>query len=122
MPTRSTMPYSRGAVVLVPFPFTNLSAVKRRPALVISVDAYNRRTRDIVIALITSNVDSPAQPGDHLIGRWKEAGLMAPSLVRARVTTLEASMVLRHLGMMPGAEMTKIDAAIGSALGLRGSP
>ena len=113
--------FKRGDVVLVPFPFTDLSAVKRRPALVISIDDYNRRTGDVVIAQITSKVDSPARPGDHNIGRWKEAGLVVPSLARARVTTLHSSIVVRQLGAMPAAEMGKIDAAIGSALGFRRS-
>ena len=113
--------FKRGDVILVPFPFTDLSAVKRRPALVISIDDYNRGTGDVVIAQITSKVDSPARPGDHAIGRWKEAGLVAPSLARSRVTTLHASIVLRQLGAMPATEMALIDAAIGLALGLRRS-
>ena len=111
--------YKRGAVVLVPFPFTDLSAIKRRPALVISIDRYNLLTGDVVIAQITSKVDSPPRPGDHRVGRWQDAGLVAPSLTRARVTTLHSSVVIRQLGVMPAADLTQIDAAIGSALGLQ---
>jgi mRNA interferase MazF len=111
--------YKRGAVVLVPFPFTDLSAIKRRPALVISIDRYNALTGDVVIAQITSKVQSPARPGDHRVGNWQEAGLVAPSLTRARVATLHSSVVIKQLGVMPEGDLAQIDAAIGSALGLR---
>lgn len=108
----------RGSVVLVPFPFTDLSAVKRRPALVISTDTYNAATGDVIIAQITSRVNSPPRPGDYRPKRWREAGLLLPSLVRARITTLESSMLIRTLGLMSPEEMTAIDRALASALGL----
>lgn len=110
--------YERGSVVLVPFPFTDLSAVKRRPALVISSDDYNAATGDVIIAQITSKVDSPSRPGDHRLERWREAGLPLPSLVRARMTTLHSSLLLKSLGKMPDDEMRSIDRGLASALGL----
>ena len=41
-----------GAIVLTDFPFTDLTAAKRRPALVVSTD--NDRRADVVVAYITS--------------------------------------------------------------------
>ena len=46
--------YKRGDVVLVPFPFSNQTDVKRRPAVIISSDAYNNIASDSVIMAITS--------------------------------------------------------------------
>jgi mRNA interferase MazF len=111
-------PFKRGTVVLVPFPFTDLSALKRRPAVVISSDAYNATTGDVIIAQITSRVNSPPRPGDHLIRQWRQAGLAAPSLARARMTTLHASIVVKPLGAMPHQEMSAVNRALASALGL----
>jgi len=48
------MLYEFGAIVLVPFPFTDQSASKRRPAVVISKRAYNRARPDIVVMAVTS--------------------------------------------------------------------
>jgi mRNA interferase MazF len=110
--------YSRGDVVLVPFPFTDLSAVKRRPALIISNDEYNRATGDVVIAQITSKLNSPPRPGDHRLKDWLGAGLPLPSLVRTRVATLHASLLVRSLGSMPGDEMRVIDERLAETLGL----
>jgi mRNA interferase MazF len=108
----------RGSIVLVPFPFTDLSEVKRRPALIVSTRHYNERTDDVIIAQITSRVNSPARPGDHSLARWREAGLLAPSLVRAKLTTLHSSLIARSLGSLPEAEMRAVDKSLASVLGL----
>ncbi len=52
----STTPYKRGDIVLVPFPFTDLSSSKRRPALVVSPDWFNSSNQDLVLVGITSQI------------------------------------------------------------------
>ncbi len=42
------MTYSFGDVLLVPFPFTDQSTVKKRPAIVISSTLYNRQHIDLI--------------------------------------------------------------------------
>ena len=109
----------RGDVVLVLFPFSDVTAVKRRPALVVSTQAYNEATGDTIIAQITSKVKSPPRPGDHLLKRWRDAGLPLPSLVRAKLATLHSSLFVRTLGHMPADEMTHIDSGIDEVLELK---
>lgn len=46
--------YSRGDIVLIPFPFTDLSGNKVRPAIVIS-NAKVNKTSDLILAQITSD-------------------------------------------------------------------
>jgi mRNA interferase MazF len=53
--------YHRGSVVLVPFPFTDLSGRKRRPALVVSPDGFHEE--DLILCVITSRV--PDNLADH---------------------------------------------------------
>src|SRR5438067_8807349 len=56
----STTRYKRGDIVLVPFPFTDLSSAKRRPALVVSPDWFNSSNQDLVLVAITSQIgDDP---------------------------------------------------------------
>jgi mRNA interferase MazF len=50
------MPFEFGDVVLVPFPFTNQSSSKQRPAVVISNLAYNLARPDAVVMAITSQI------------------------------------------------------------------
>ncbi len=45
--------YPRGSVVLVPFPFTDLSGRKRRPALVVSPEGFHEE--DLILCAITSS-------------------------------------------------------------------
>ncbi len=45
--------YNRGEVVLVPFPFSNQTTTKKRPAVIVSANAYNNTSSDIVIMAIT---------------------------------------------------------------------
>ena len=90
---------SPGDVVVVPFPFTDRAASKRRPALVCSSDIYNRQSRHVVLAMITSAGGHP-WPGDVPIRDLADAGLPAPSLVRWKLFTLDASFVLKRAGAL----------------------
>ena len=48
------MAYRQGDIVLVSFPFTDLTSSKRRPALVLSPDSFNAVGEDLVLAAVTS--------------------------------------------------------------------
>ena len=49
------MPYDQGDIVLVPFPLTDLSNTKVRPAIVVSNSDINN-TDDVILAAITTNI------------------------------------------------------------------
>lgn len=89
--------YSPGEVVIVPFPFTDREASKRRPALVCSSDDYNRESGHVVLAMITSSAHT-AWPGDVAVRDLGVAGLPVASKVRWKLFTLDASLVLRRAG------------------------
>jgi len=44
-------------IVLIPIPFTDLASQKKRPAIIISSDAYNESNEDIVVVALTSNIE-----------------------------------------------------------------
>jgi mRNA interferase MazF len=92
--------YKRGDIVLVPFPFSNQTATKKRPAVVISSSLYNERTNDIVIIAVTSKVEKPAEVGECLIADWQSAGLLKPSAVKPAISTVEQVLVLKKLGSL----------------------
>ena len=84
-----------GAIVLTDFPFTDLTAAKRRPALVISTD--NDRLTDVVVAYITSipRNDPDAMPITPTAG----TGLKAPSLVRFdKIATIDKTIIAGRIG------------------------
>lgn len=78
------MAHSFGDVVLVPFPFTDQSGAKKRPAVIVSSSGYNAGRRDLVIMAITSQVRTPLGFGEALIADWQAAGLIKPSVAETR--------------------------------------
>ena len=95
-----TMPYEFGDVVLVPFPFTNQAASKKRPAVVVSNRAYNMARPDVVVMAITSQLRPSPALGEVWIGQWQAAGLIRPSAVKPVFATLEQRLVIRRLGTL----------------------
>lgn len=112
------MPYSRGDVVLVPFPFTDLSGRKKRPGVIISADSHIRAQNDLIVAQISSQVSNPLPSDEYEIVDWPGVGLLFPSVVRSKLFTLEDSIVLKPLGHMPIAEMLQIDQRLRIVLSL----
>ena len=60
--------YKFGDVVLVPFPFTNQAANKKRPAIVVSSNAYHRERPDLILMAATSRIRSQPSFGEMAIG------------------------------------------------------
>ena len=48
--------YNQGDIILINIPFSDLKSSKKRPALIISKNEYNKKQEDIIIAAITSNI------------------------------------------------------------------
>ena len=85
-------------VVIVPFPFTEQLGVKRRPALVLSMKAFNVNGHT-VLAMITTKSHSP-WPGDTLREDLSVAGLHVPCIVRLKVFTLDNRLIIRRSGSL----------------------
>jgi len=114
----STTTYNFGDVVLVPFPFTNQAASKRRPAVVVSSKSYNEQRRDVILMALTSQVLRAAGAiGEVLLDDWKGAGLPKPSLVKAVVATVEQPLILRKLGSLQDSDLRSLRLAIQQIIG-----
>lgn len=100
--------YKKWDVILVPFPFTDLSSAKRRPALIVSPDAYNAE-KDVVIAYVTSQTNSPPRFGDYKLQKWNEANLPKPSLVRMKFATIDKTIVIKTLGELEATDREEIE-------------
>lgn len=92
--------YNFGDVILVPFPFTDQTSAKKRPAVVVSSDFYNGSLPDIVLMAITGQIRKPLRDGEIEIAEWQKAGLLKSSVVKPIFTTVEKNLVLRKLGAL----------------------
>jgi mRNA interferase MazF len=100
--------YKKWEIVLVPFPFTDLSSAKRRPALIVSPDNYNTG-RDVVIAYITSQINLSPRFGDYDLQKWKESGLPKPLKIRMKFATLDKSIIIKKLGELEKEDSIEIE-------------
>jgi mRNA interferase MazF len=109
--------YDRFEVVVVPFPFTDRTQLKRRPALILSSHAaFNRKAGHSVMAMITS-AHNPPWPLDVPITDLTAAGLPAPSVVRMKLFTLDHRFVIAKRGALSGNDRKTVSRALKAVLG-----
>jgi mRNA-degrading endonuclease toxin of MazEF toxin-antitoxin module len=96
------MTFERWQVISVPFPFIEGHASKRRPALVVSSDAFHRSHRACFGAMITTARHmQDVRPDDIEIADLSAAGLPRPCVIRvARLSTFEWSDQVRRVGTL----------------------
>jgi mRNA interferase MazF len=109
--------YSFGDIVLVPFPFTDQSASKQRPAVVISTASYNAARPDIILMAVTSQLRASAAFGEVWLTDWQDAGLLKPSAVKPVVATLEQLLIIRRLGAISIADAKNLHEEISKIIG-----
>jgi len=117
MPT--TTGFEFGDVVLVPFPFTDQRTTKRRPAVVVSSGAYHRERPDLIILAVSSQVRAAPTVGEAALAKWKEAGLLKPSVLKPLLATIEKGLVLRKLGRLEEEDRGALCGVLDEILGER---
>lgn len=100
---------SRGDVILVPYPFTDLTGSKQRPAVIVSDTPYNLGGADVIVAQVSSNI-AAGRPDDCVLTDWAGAGLQFPSVVRPKLATLQKTVIRQTLGSLNPVDMVRVDA------------
>jgi mRNA interferase MazF len=92
----------------------------RRPVLVISADQYNRsRLATVTVAVLTSNVQLAALPGNVLVAADVLDGLDGDSVVNVtQLATIDRGAIEEHIGSLPDWLMGEVDAGLARALAL----
>jgi mRNA interferase MazF len=101
-----------GDILLVPFPFTDQTASKKRPAIVISTVAYNSARPDVIIMAVTSQLHASTAIGEIWLTEWEQAGLLKPSAIKPVIATLEQSLILKKLGHLTSVDMASLRIAL----------
>jgi len=102
------MNYEPFDVIVVPFPFTDSSRNKRRPALVLSQkNEFTNKIEHSILAMITSQKNDP-WPLDVAIRNKKQSGLTAPSVVRMKIFTLDNRFILRKIGHLSKSDQAQV--------------
>lgn len=89
----------QGDIVLIPIPFSDLSSKRRRPVIVISNNAYNHKTQDMVVVAMTSNPQVVDYGFTIASADLIEGSLNRPGKVRGdKIYTLAQSLAVKTFG------------------------
>jgi len=113
----------RGSVVLVRYPFTDLSGSKLRPAIIITPDDLLATLDDVLCAFVTTIIPDKTLPTDLIVQTndpdFAATGLNEMSMIRAhKLTLLHRSLVQRHLGVMSKALLDQLNQRLKKAVGV----
>ncbi|MDT7541780.1 MAG: mRNA interferase MazF [Acidobacteriota bacterium] len=109
--------YNFGDVVLVPFPFTDQTGTKKRPAVIVSSAAYNASRPDLILMAVTSQIRTAPGFGEVIITKWQQAGLLKASAIKPVLTTIERRLLLRRLGQLEQKDRVELQQSLNSILG-----
>jgi mRNA interferase MazF len=107
--------YSKNEVVLVRYPFSDLSNSKIRPAVVINSPHVSQ---DAIIVALTSKTAS-LLTGESTLSEWKSAGLNTETAVKRGIFTINQKLIIKSVGKLFAADSEKLDRALRDWLGLR---
>jgi len=105
----------KGTVVLVPFPFTDLSGFKVRPAVVISNVALGE---DVIVVFVSSK-ETRIRKSDMAVSPSETNGIKIRSVIKcAKIATLEKKIILGELGVLEPSVMKVVESKLRLVLGM----
>jgi mRNA interferase MazF len=106
--------YSKGDVVLVNFPFSDLSEFKVRPVIVVSTP---HASQDLFVISLTSKTDR-LLTGEFVLSEWKNSGLNLASAVKPGLFTIHESLIVKSIGTLSKSDAGRVDDSLRGWLGL----
>ncbi|MDJ0733194.1 MAG: type II toxin-antitoxin system PemK/MazF family toxin [Nostocaceae cyanobacterium] len=106
--------YSKNDIILVRYPFSDLSSSKVRPAVVVNAPHVSQ---DIFIVPLTSKTTS-LLPGEFILTEWSAAGLNVPTAVKRGLYTVDKSLVVAIIGKLADSDSEQLEESLRSWLGI----
>ncbi|OCQ96791.1 MazF family transcriptional regulator [Nostoc sp. MBR 210] len=106
--------YSKNDIILVHYPFSDLSTSKVRPAVVVSMQHISQ---DIFITPLTSKTEALLE-GEFVLSEWKAAGLNVATAVKRGLYTVHKSLVVKVIGKLADADAELLEQSLKGWLGL----
>jgi mRNA interferase MazF len=106
--------YSKYDIILVRYPFTDLSSSKVRPAVVVSTV---HPSQDIIIIPLTSKTGSLME-GEFVLSEWAGAGLNIATAVKRGIYTVHESLVIKVIGQLVDIDAKQLEQSLQGWLGL----
>jgi len=106
--------YSKNIVILVRYPFSDLSNAKVRPAVIVNAP---HSSQDILIVPLTSKTGSLLD-GEFVLDDWAAAGLNVVTAVKRGIYTVNGSLVIKTVGKLADVDIEKLEQSLRTWLGL----
>lgn len=103
------MNFSKGDIVLLPYPFTDLKASKVRPAIVVAPE--DCRYSDIFVVPITSRI-TLLSSGEYVLKDWISSGLNVPSAVKRGCVLVDTKLILKKVGTCSKSDIATLNKAL----------
>ena len=101
--------FNIGDIVLVPIPFSDLSSNKNRPVIILSNNYYNTKTEDVLVAAITSNLDTKDYSLFISNKDLENGNLKVDCIIRVdKIYSLSQSIIIKKLGTAKAYILTDI--------------
>jgi mRNA interferase MazF len=101
-------------VILVRYPFTDLTGSKIRPAVVVSSP---HESSDIIFVPLTSRT-AGLRSGEFLLSDFHGAGLNVPTAVKRGLHAIDERLVLKSVGTLKTPDTEELDQSLAYWLGL----
>ena len=113
----------RGSIVLIKYPFTDLSSSKVRPAVIITPDEFLNKIDDILCLFISSSIPDQLLSTDFILENtnpyFSKTGLKVTSVFRThKLALINKSLIQRVLGELNPDTMNQINVKLKIALGI----
>jgi mRNA interferase MazF len=106
--------YSKNIVILVRYPFSDLSNAKVRPAVIVNAP---HSSQDILIVPLTSKTGCLLD-GEFVLSDWAAAGLNVVTAVKRGIYTVNRSLVIKTVGKLADVDIEKLEQSLRTWLGL----
>lgn len=106
--------YSKYEIILVRYPFSDLSSSKVRPAIVVSAPHISQ---DILITPLTSKTGKLLD-GEFVLSEWAAAGLNVVTAAKRGVYTIHENLVLKVIGKLANPDAERLEQSLRDWLGL----
>jgi mRNA interferase MazF len=100
--------YSKPEIVLVRYPFSDLTSAKVRPAVVVNAAHVSQ---DLFVVALTSKTSS-LLAGEFVLAEWKKAGLNVETAVKRGIYTIKEMLVKKRVGKHDDTDAEQLEKSL----------
>ncbi len=106
--------FSKPEVVLVRYPFSDLTSSKVRPAVVVNAA---HTSQDLFVVALTSKT-SGLLAGEFVLADWQAAGLNVETALKRGIFTIKKTLVKKRVGKLEDADAKQLENSLRTWLNL----